>query len=53
FNGTSCEYRQPSKCDEIPCIHGRCILTKSLDTFRCECQIGFTGKVKLDFTGIY
>uniref|UniRef100_A0A0R3RHI3 EGF-like domain-containing protein n=1 Tax=Elaeophora elaphi TaxID=1147741 RepID=A0A0R3RHI3_9BILA len=42
FNGTLCEHRQPSRCDETPCVHGRCILTKSLDTFRCECQIGFT-----------
>ncbi|VDM22159.1 unnamed protein product [Wuchereria bancrofti] len=42
FNGTLCEYRQPSRCDETPCVHGRCILSKSLDTFRCECQIGFT-----------
>ncbi|VDN90275.1 unnamed protein product [Brugia pahangi] len=42
FNGTLCEYRQPSRCDEAPCVHGRCILSKSLDTFRCECQIGFT-----------
>ncbi|KAL3989912.1 EGF-like domain family protein [Acanthocheilonema viteae] len=44
FNGTLCEHRQPSKCDEMPCVHGRCILIKSLDTFRCECQIGFTGE---------
>uniref|UniRef100_A0A8R1TMH7 EGF-like domain-containing protein n=1 Tax=Onchocerca volvulus TaxID=6282 RepID=A0A8R1TMH7_ONCVO len=42
FTGTLCEYRQPSKCDEAPCVHGRCILTESLDIFRCECQIGFT-----------
>uniref|UniRef100_F1KQP1 Neurogenic locus Notch protein n=1 Tax=Ascaris suum TaxID=6253 RepID=F1KQP1_ASCSU len=45
FNGSRCEFRQPSVCDTEPCgTNGRCLLTKSTDEYRCECERGFMGE---------
>ncbi|VDM39507.1 unnamed protein product [Toxocara canis] len=45
FNGSRCEFRQPSVCDSEPCgTNGKCHLTKSTDEFRCECIPGFMGE---------
>uniref|UniRef100_A0A0M3IKY8 EGF-like domain-containing protein n=1 Tax=Ascaris lumbricoides TaxID=6252 RepID=A0A0M3IKY8_ASCLU len=53
FNGSRCEFRQPSVCDTEPCgTNGRCLLTKSTDEYRCECERGFMGKSRLNYVVI-
>lgn len=45
YSGEYCEQVLPSVCQRAsPCgIHGKCVLTSSLEEFRCICSDGWIG----------
>jgi EGF-like domain len=53
FSASLCEISEETACSSSPCRNnGKCLL-KSLKDYECQCQEGFSGKLKTTETNIF